>query len=54
MKLEEAIIHLREGKRIFRASCPDKGSLQGTIEKCGGSFYLTLWDVLAEDWECED
>ena len=54
MKLEDAMPHLRQGKRIFRLSDPEKGSLCGTPEKVLGSFYLTLFDVLAEDWEIKN
>lgn len=53
MKFEDAIGHLREGKRIYRKSKPDKGSLCGTTEKVLGSFCMTLFDVLAEDWVVE-
>lgn len=52
MKLEEAIPYLRKGYRIFRKdNLHSKGYLQGSMEKPFGSFYLTLWDVLSEDWE---
>lgn len=51
MKLEDAMQFLREGYRIYRTSFPDKGSLCGTKDKVYGSFYLTLYDVLAEDWD---
>ncbi len=55
MKLEEALAYLRDGKRIYRSSRPEKGSLCGTDEnKIYGSFYLTIFDVLAEDWEWEE
>lgn len=49
MKFEEAMVFLRNGKQIHRSSCEEKGSLFS----CNGvdcSFYMTLWDVLAEDW----
>ena len=51
MTLEEAISHLRKGKKIYRDL--EKGYLMGTAEKPFGSFYLTLWDVLADDWKVE-
>jgi len=54
MKFEDAMYYLRLGKRIYRESDPDKGSLCGTPEKVFGSFYLTLFDVLAEDWEVQN
>lgn len=50
MRLEEAIAHLREGKEIYRISRQEDGSLKGSPELPLCSFYLTLWDVLAEDW----
>ncbi len=50
MKLEEAILFLRDGLRIYRESDPDKGSLCGDTKKVLGSFYLTIYDILAEDW----
>jgi hypothetical protein len=54
MRLEYAMDYLRDGKRIYRSTKPEEGSLCGTLEKVYGSFYLTLYDVLAEDWEyCE-
>ncbi len=49
MKLEEAIIYLKAGNKIYRESKPDD-YLEGTIEEPLGSFYLSLWDILAEDW----
>jgi len=54
MKFEDAMHYLRLGKRIYIKSDPDKGSLCGTPEKVFGSFYLTLFDVLAEDWEVKN
>ena len=51
MKFEVAISHLRDGHRIYRSTEPEKGSLCGTVEKVYGSFYLTIYDVLAEDWQ---
>ena len=54
MKFEEAIALLRQGKKIYRSSDREKGYLKGTINKPCGSFYLTLWDVVAEDWVGED
>jgi hypothetical protein len=51
MKFEDAMNYLRLGYRIYRTSDPEKGSLCGTAEKPMGSFYLTLWDVLADDWD---
>lgn len=56
MKLEEAIPYLRDGKRIYRKDRPERGSLCGEIEgnKIYGSFYLTIWDVLSDDWEWKE
>jgi len=51
MKFEQAMNFLRTGRRIYRTSIPEKGSLCGNPEKPLGSFYLTLWDILAEDWD---
>lgn len=51
MNLEEAICYLRKGNKIYRSSSPEKGSLCGTLENVYNSFYLTIYDVLAEDWE---
>ena len=51
MKFENAIIHLRNGKRIYRETQPGKGSLCGTTDKVRASFYLTIYDVLADDWQ---
>ena len=51
MQFESAMEYLREGKRIYRKSIPDRGSLCGTIEQVYGSFYLTIYDVLADDWK---
>jgi len=50
MKFEDAMVFLRNGDRIYRMEHPDKGSLCGTTEKVKGSFDLTIFDVLAEDW----
>lgn len=50
MKLEEAIPYLRKGFAICRKDRPDC-FLEGTLDEPMGSFYLTLWDVLEEDWE---
>lgn len=55
MQFEEAMQYLRMGRRIFRKSEPNKGSLCGTPEKVKGSFYLTIYDVMALDWaECKE
>ena len=58
MKFEEAMVHLRAGKRISRdASHPeDMEPLQAVIENgyvkwVGGSYMMTVFDVLADDWE---
>lgn len=51
MNLEEAIPYLRQGYAIQRNSSKNDEYLQGTPEKPIGSYYLTLWDVLADDWE---
>lgn len=56
MKFEDAMHFLRNGDRIYRMSDPDKGSLCGEIDMLGcvtkvmGSFHLSIYDVLAEDW----
>jgi len=50
MYFDIVLKELRLGRRIYRRSCPEKGSLCGTAEKVMGSFYLTIYDVLAEDW----
>lgn len=50
MKFEEAMQFLRDGFRIFRDSNRYNGSLCETEEKALGSFYLTIFDVLANDW----
>lgn len=49
MKFEDAMKFLRSGYRIYRISNPED-YLEGTEEKPFGSFYLTLFDVLADDW----
>lgn len=58
MKFEEAMVHLRAGKRITRAasSPEDMETLQACIENgyvkwVGGSYMMNIFDVLAEDWE---
>jgi len=59
MKLEYAMECLRNGQAIWRRTEPQKGYLlgftdhEGTITKVFGSFYLTIYDVLAEDWTNE-
>jgi len=54
MRFEEAMLFLRDGFRIYRDGHKDKGSLCGDIDNVYGSFYLTIYDVLGEDWEyCE-
>lgn len=57
MKFEEAMVHLRAGKRIARFPFdPEKmETLQAVIENgyvkwVGGSYLMTIFDVLAEDW----
>lgn len=56
MQLEKSIKYLREGKRIYRLHKPDKGSLCATFDESGmikdvlGSFYMTIYDVLSDDW----
>jgi len=54
MILEEAMTYLREGKRIYRKSRPESGSLCGDKDHVYGSFYLTIYDVLANDWEWQE
>ncbi len=54
MDLESAIYFLKRGHAIYRESCPERGYLCGTEDKPYGSFYLTLWDVLAEDWKVDE
>lgn len=53
MKFEQALEKLRAGKRIWRSMDAQKGSLAGSTNKVLGSFYLTIYDVLAEDWTDE-
>ena len=49
MKFEVAIEHLKEGKRIYREKTPED-FLEGTKERVRGSYNLTIFDVLANDW----
>jgi adenine deaminase len=58
MKFEEAMSHLRAGKRIARESSrpEDMETLQariknGIVKFVGGSYYMTVFDILADDWE---
>lgn len=56
MLFEDAMHFLRHGDRIYRMSDPDKGSLcaemdlVGNVIKVFGSFHLSVYDVLADDW----
>jgi hypothetical protein len=67
MRLEEAMKYLRKGKRIYRDSDIDGSSLCCGINKfpdsdhteCDigtiyGSFTMTIFDILAEDWSVRD
>jgi hypothetical protein len=56
MKLEEALTHLRLGSKIFLESSPDRGHLRWSPEHDMplGSFYITVFDVLSEDWKVEE
>lgn len=54
MKLEEALPYLRKGKKIYRPDDPKERCLEGTLEKPLRSFYLTLFDVLEDDWQVEE
>lgn len=55
MKFERALEHLREGKRIYRHPRSDN-YLQAELDEFDkilhvyGSYYMTIYDVLAEDW----
>ena len=50
MRLDDVMSDLREGKPIYRETRPEIGYLQGSLERVYGSFYLTIYDVLAKDW----
>lgn len=54
MKFEYAIEYLRNGDKIYRILAPDKGYLQagpsGSTDFIRGSFYMTIYDILADDW----
>lgn len=50
MKFEIAIEYLRDGHRIYREKNPDE-YLEGNLNQVFGSYYLTIYDVLAEDWQ---
>ena len=51
MKFEDALRNLRNGAGIYRTLDPEKGYLCGSLKQVTGSFYMTLYDILAEDWE---
>jgi len=59
MKIEYAMECLRQGQAIWRQLRPEKGYLKGKVDQEGnigpvyGSFYMTIYDVLAEDWTNE-
>lgn len=56
MKFEDAMHFLRSDDKIYRMSDPDKVCLCGEMDSLGsaikviGNFYLTIYDVLADDW----
>jgi hypothetical protein len=56
MKFEYAMECLRQGQAIWRQLDPEKGYLKGNVDQEGnigpiyGSFYMTIYDVLANDW----
>lgn len=51
LKIEEVINDLREGHAIYRNCNPNE---QLRIEENGlRSFYLTIYDLIATDWEVQ-
>ena len=48
MKIESAMKYLREGKKIFRESKPEFCLRKKEFGLY--SFYVTIFDLLAEDW----
>lgn len=56
LTFEQAMSFLRDGCRITRACFDplDRKSLAGNIDAVYGSFYMTIFDVLAEDWMVVD
>ena len=57
LTFEQAMFFLREGCRITRASFDgdEMKTLCGTLpDKIYGSFYMTIFDVLADDWMVVD
>ncbi len=53
MKFEYALECLRKGERIWRKLEPDKGSLCYKEEHILGSFCMTIFDIIANDWTNE-
>ena len=48
MKIEQAMLYLREGHTIYRESKPE---FKLRREENGlQSFYVSIYDILAEDW----
>ena len=60
MKFEEAMSFLRQGKGIIREERGDGGHLKCTIDEMGeiefvmGSYYMTIYDVMAHDWYVDE
>ncbi len=56
MKFEYAMHCLRKGQKIWRQTAKEKGYLQAKVDSEGqigpvyGSFYMTIYDVLEQDW----
>ena len=51
MKIEDAMKSLREGSTIYRKSKPDFKLRREENGLC--SFYLTIYDLLENDWEVQ-
>lgn len=51
MKIEEAMQSLREGSTIYRRSKPDFKLRREENGLC--SFCVTIFDLLATDWEVQ-
>jgi len=60
MNFEDAMFFLRKGEMIYRESKKHNGSLCCTldkndqIEQVYGSFYMTIYDIMANDWLMKD
>jgi hypothetical protein len=51
MNLEEAIPYLRKGCLIYREGNKYNDCLQGDDKHVYASYYMTIYDILADDWE---